>query len=56
MEQSPTQASTKRPQNIIKALILVAFIIGAVFLVRYTPIKNYLTAEALGVFLDAAGF
>lgn len=56
MEQSQTQASAGRPQNIIKALILVAFIIGAVLLVRYTPIKNYLTAEALGVFLDAAGF
>jgi len=56
MEQSQTQASANRPQNISKALILVAFIIGAVLLVRYTPIKNYLNAEALGAFLDAAGF
>ncbi len=40
----------------IKALIFIAFIIGAIALVRFTPIKGYLTADALGRFLDAAGF
>lgn len=39
----------------IKAFILVAFIIGAILLVRFTPIKGYLTAEAMGRFLDTAG-
>lgn len=40
----------------IKAGILVAFIVAAICLIRFTPIKNYLTAEALGRFLGAAGF
>jgi len=39
----------------IKAFILVAFITGAIVLVRFTPIKGYLTAEAMGRFLDTAG-
>lgn len=40
----------------VKAGILVAFIVIAVYLVRHTPIKNFLTAEALGDFLETAGF
>ncbi len=47
-----TEASKKRAA--IKASILVAFIIGSVALVRYTPIKDYLTPEAMGRFLDTA--
>jgi uncharacterized membrane protein YdjX (TVP38/TMEM64 family) len=39
----------------IKAIILVAFIVGAIFLIRFTPVKNYLTAEALSRFLETAG-
>ncbi len=39
----------------IKALILVAFVIGAIAVVRFTPVKGYLTAEALGRFLETAG-
>lgn len=38
-----------------KAIILGAFIVGAIFLIRFTPVKNYLTAEALGLFLETAG-
>jgi uncharacterized membrane protein YdjX (TVP38/TMEM64 family) len=34
----------------------VAFIIGAILLVRLTPIKQYLTPEALGQYLDMTGF
>jgi uncharacterized membrane protein YdjX (TVP38/TMEM64 family) len=40
---------------IFKAAILVAFVVGAIILVRFTPIKDYLTAEQLGRFLDTAG-
>ncbi len=40
----------------IKAVFLLIFIAAAIFLVRFTPIKNYLTAEALGRFLETAGF
>jgi uncharacterized membrane protein YdjX (TVP38/TMEM64 family) len=41
---------------VVKVSILVAFIIGAVALVRFTPIRGYLTAETLGRFLETAGF
>jgi len=40
----------------MKAIFLLIFIVTAIFLVRFTPIKNYLTAEALGRFLETAGF
>lgn len=39
----------------LKALAFVAFIIAAVYVVRYTPLKGFLTAEALGGFLERAG-
>lgn len=39
----------------LKALALAAFIVSALLVFRYTPAKGYLTAEALGRVLDAAG-
>jgi uncharacterized membrane protein YdjX (TVP38/TMEM64 family) len=44
-----------KSKAVIKAGILVLFIAAAVMLVRFTPIKDYLTAQALGEFLDTAG-
>lgn len=38
-----------------KASILVAFIIVAICVIRFTPVKELLTREALGHFLEAAG-
>jgi uncharacterized membrane protein YdjX (TVP38/TMEM64 family) len=46
---------TDRSKAVIKAGILVLFIVAAIMLVRFTPIKDYLTARALGEFLDTAG-
>ncbi len=40
----------------VKAFVLLAFVVGAIALVRLTPIKAYLTAEALGRSLEAVGF
>ncbi len=54
MEQS-LQAPPKKSKAMIKAIIFVIFIIGAVLLIRFTPIKNYLTAQTLGHFLETAG-
>ncbi len=39
----------------MKASILAAFIVGSICIVRFTPVRGYLTPEALGQFLDAAG-
>ena len=46
----------KKRKALIKALIFVAFIMSAIILIRYTPIKNFLTPEALTAFLEMAGF
>ena len=48
-------SETKRSKSIIKASIFVLFIITAIIVVRYTPLKDYLTATALGDFLKQAG-
>ena len=55
MEEAIQQPETRKKRAAIKASILVVFIIGAVALFRYTPIKDYLTPEAMGRFLDTAG-
>ena len=54
MNESTPQPA-KRSKAAVKAGIFIAFIIGAIVLVRYTPVKGYLTTEALGHFLDTAG-
>lgn len=54
MTSSPKFFSKKR-SGVIKALFFLLFIVGAIILVRYTPVKNYLTAEALGTLLDQVG-
>ena len=52
------QAQTTQPGSggKLKALVLVLFIVGAIVLIRYTPVKDYITADALGSFLETAGF
>lgn len=39
----------------LKAFVLLAFIAGAIGLIRYTPVRDYLTADALGALLASAG-
>jgi uncharacterized membrane protein YdjX (TVP38/TMEM64 family) len=40
---------------LLKALILIVFILLAIYVARFTSIREYLTAEALSRFLDGAG-
>lgn len=56
MEAADNDTAKSRSKAIVKAFILFVFITGAILLVRFTPIKNYLTAEALGDFLETAGY
>ena len=56
MKASGAESSTNRNKAIVKALILLTFIVAAVLAVRFTPVKDYLTAEALGQFLETVGF
>ena len=55
MKIAEEKTQNKRQKAVIKAVAFVAFIIGAIIFIRFTPIKNYLTAEALGRFLETAG-
>ena len=55
MEATAEQPVKSRKRGLVKALILLAFVIGAIYIIKFTPVKGYLTAEALGSFLDKAG-
>lgn len=50
-----SRSSTHRTRAAVKAACFVAFVAAAIILVRYTPVRNYLTADALGQFLQSAG-
>jgi uncharacterized membrane protein YdjX (TVP38/TMEM64 family) len=56
MGEAISQQPSDRKAPVIKVLVLVAFVICAIAVVRFTPVKNYLTADELGRFLDKAGF
>lgn len=60
MDEAGLKTSDKkqavRNQNIyIKGFLLGLFIIGAVYLVRYSPVKEYFTAQSLENFLEKLG-
>ena len=53
--QQPHQ-TTATSQNRRKSLIFIAFAISAIVVMRFTPVKDYLTTEPLTIFLENAGF
>jgi uncharacterized membrane protein YdjX (TVP38/TMEM64 family) len=55
MEAASNEISKSRYKSLFKLLILFFFIITAIIIFRFTPVKNYLTAEALGNFLENVG-
>ena len=55
METATKQPSNSRSKPMMKAVILVIFIILAIYLVRHSPLRNYLTAKTLRNFLETAG-
>lgn len=50
------QPSKRSSKAVIKVIIFAAFIVGAIALIRFTPIKSYLTEEFLELFLETTGF
>jgi len=56
MEAGSNEISNTKSKTVIKAVILVAFIVTAILLVQFTPIKDYLTEEKLTGLKDAAGW
>jgi len=55
MEETSGQPVKKTAKPILKAIAFAAFIIAAILLIRFTPVKSYLTVDALGTFLEAVG-
>jgi uncharacterized membrane protein YdjX (TVP38/TMEM64 family) len=55
MGKAVEESKTSRKRAVIKASLLVIFIIGAIYVMRFTSVKEILTREALGRFLEAAG-
>jgi uncharacterized membrane protein YdjX (TVP38/TMEM64 family) len=49
------QPMKSRKGALVKASVLVAFVVIAISLIRFTPVKGFLTPEALSRFLEAAG-
>lgn len=55
MQETPSQSSLKRSKAIIKALILAVFIAVAIYVIRFTPVREFLTREVLGQLLNVVG-
>ncbi|MEE8540647.1 MAG: TVP38/TMEM64 family protein [Desulfobacterales bacterium] len=55
MEANAQENTARKAGPLLKAVILLAFIVSAIILFRFTPLKDYLTPKALGKFLEAAG-
>jgi uncharacterized membrane protein YdjX (TVP38/TMEM64 family) len=49
------QPMKSRKGALVKASVLVAFVVVAISVIRFTPVKGFLTPEALSRFLKAAG-
>jgi uncharacterized membrane protein YdjX (TVP38/TMEM64 family) len=49
------ESKTNRKGPAIKAAIFILFIVTALVVIRFTPLKEYLTAERLGHMLETAG-
>ena len=56
MTNEEKQKPKTRRGAVIKAFILVIFILAAIYVVRYTPVKEFLTVEKMKRFLDTSGF
>ena len=56
MKETIRQTANDSKSAVIKALLFVAFIIIAIYVFRFTQAKEFFTREALGHFLEGAGF
>lgn len=49
------QGNDKKGNALVKMGLLVMFIAAAIYLVRFSPAKQYLTPQQLGIFLESIG-
>jgi len=52
--EKQTHGSSKR-KAVIKAVVFLCFILAAIYVVRFTQVREFVTADALGRLLDRAG-
>ena len=55
-EQVTSPPMKSRTRGMIKALLFVAFIIVAIYVVRFTPVREFFTRKALEAYLQGTGF
>jgi uncharacterized membrane protein YdjX (TVP38/TMEM64 family) len=55
MNEATEAAPRRRTKALIKAAVLVSFVALAIYVVRFTPVKEYLSGQELGRLLDRAG-
>lgn len=55
MEEAIQEPATNRKASLLRASLLLVFIIAALIVVRFTPVRDFFTPETLGRFLQAAG-
>lgn len=56
MEEVIEHPGKGRGRAVVKAAAFLVFIVLAVYVVRFTPVKGVLTREAMGRILESAGF
>ncbi len=55
MVRDISESQKNRKKGLIKALLLLLFIIIAIYIVRFTSVREFLIKERLGQFLDSTG-
>ena len=55
MEADVKSNKKRSSKTVIKAILLLIFIVVAIEIVRYSPVQSYFTPEGLGRFLDTVG-
>jgi len=55
LEEGPHKPGRVNTRATIRALVFVLFILAAVFVVRFTPVKGFFTKDAVGHLLESAG-
>jgi uncharacterized membrane protein YdjX (TVP38/TMEM64 family) len=55
LKSNPSKTTKSRRGAMIKALLFVVFILVAITIVRFTPVKGLLTQEALSHLVESAG-
>jgi len=55
LKSIPSKPIKSRMGAVIKALLFVVFIAAAIYVIRFTPVKDFLTREALSHLVESAG-